>query len=79
MLMMYAHQRNHRFTQQVCSVIDGCLDDLCERPVVDRRISRYDDLVDILDRNGRSTGTGTSIPWTGYLWHKSRFSRRRVR
>src|SRR5262249_11012708 len=52
MLLMYAHQRNHRFCKQICSVIDGCLDDLCERPAVDHHISRHDDFVDLLETIG---------------------------
>ena len=52
MLIMYAHERNHRDCKQICTVIEGCLDDLCERPVVDDNISRHDDFVDLLERIG---------------------------
>ena len=52
MLLMYAHERNQRDCKQICTVIDGCLDDLCERPVVDHHISRHDDFVDLLERIG---------------------------
>jgi superfamily I DNA/RNA helicase len=52
MLLMYAHQRNHRFCKQICSAIEVCLDDLCERPVIDHHISRHDDIVDLVERIG---------------------------
>ena len=52
LLFMYAHQRNHRCCKQICSIIEGCLDDQCERPAVDRHISRHDDFVDLLERIG---------------------------
>ncbi len=52
MLFMYAHQRAHQYSKRICSVIEECLDDLCERPIVDHHISHQDDLVELIERIG---------------------------
>jgi superfamily I DNA/RNA helicase len=52
LLLLYAHQGYHPFSKQICAVIEGCLDDLHEHPVVDHHVSRHDDFVDLLERIG---------------------------
>ncbi len=64
-LTIFAQKFTNRNAQQLYGVLDDCLDNLNERPNIERAISPQDDLVDILDIIGHEHRN-----WVVGLWNR---------
>jgi superfamily I DNA/RNA helicase len=68
-LTLFSHQSNHSDAQQLFEVINDCLDNIQERPVIDSDISPQDDLIDLLNIIGQD-----QRKWLMELWRRFRIN-----
>jgi ATP-dependent exoDNAse (exonuclease V) beta subunit len=62
-LAIYARSSKNKSAQQLLGVLDECLNPILERPEIEKEISRYDDLDELLTLIGRE-----HKGWLEQLW-----------